>query len=123
MPILFGIVAIAATLKKATGHAFDELAGERALMLAVGVTVFMLGDALFRRSLRIGPSTNRLAVAVLAPATIPLGTEVSAFAQVAALVVLFVVALATEHRPNRGSDSGRLAHQAPGGDAQNVVPS
>jgi low temperature requirement protein LtrA len=99
MPILFGIVAVAATLKKATGHAFDGLGDEQALMLAVGVSVFMLGDMLFRRSLRIGPSANRLAVALLAPATIPLGTQVSAFAQLAALVVLIAVALATEAEP------------------------
>lgn len=99
MPILFGIVAVAATLKKATGHAFDDIENARAVLLALGVTVFMAGDALFRRSLRIGPSTNRIAVAVLAPATIPLGTHVSAFAQVAALVVLLVVALGAERRP------------------------
>jgi low temperature requirement protein LtrA len=99
MPILFGIVAIAATLKKATGHAFDELGGEQALMLAVGVTVFCVGDAMYRRVLRIGRSPNRLGAAALAPATIPLGTELSAFVQVAALVVLLVVALSTEAEP------------------------
>jgi low temperature requirement protein LtrA len=98
VPILFGIVAIAATLKKATGHAFDTLADERALMLAVGVMAFLIGDALFRRTLAIGSSANRLAAAALAAATIPLGTEVSAFAQVAALVVVLAAALSAESR-------------------------
>jgi low temperature requirement protein LtrA len=98
MPILFGIVAIAATLKKATGHPFDALGSEQAIMLAVGVTVFLLGDAMFRRALAIGRAADRLGAALLAPATIPLGTEVSAFAQLVALVVLLVAALSAEER-------------------------
>ena len=120
--ILFGIVAIAATLKKATGHAFDGLGDEQALMLAVGVSVFILGDVLFRRALRIGPSANRLAVAILAPATIPLGTQVSAFAQLAALVALIVAALAAEQRPDRAGHGGGLVDEAASGDPQDAVP-
>jgi low temperature requirement protein LtrA len=121
MPILFGIVAIAATLKKATGHAFDALGDAQALMLAVGVSVFMLGDMLYRRSLRIGPSGNRLAVAILAPATIPLGTEVSAFAQVTALVVLLVAALGMEQRADRADHGRGFVDEPTSGDAQDAV--
>jgi low temperature requirement protein LtrA len=102
MPILFGIVATASTLKNATGHGFDALGTERALMLTLGVVVFLLGDAMFRRTLRIGRNANRLVAAVLAPATIPLGTEVSAFAQLVALVVLLVAALSVEAGAPRG---------------------
>jgi low temperature requirement protein LtrA len=96
MPILFGIVAAASTLKKATGHGFDDLANEPALMLTVGVAVFLLGDAMFRRTLGIGRSTGRALAAVVAFATIPLGTEVSAFAQLLALVMLLAAALSLE---------------------------
>jgi low temperature requirement protein LtrA len=104
MPILFGIVAAASTLKKATGHGFDELASEPALMLTVGVAVFLLGDSMFRRTLGIGSSASRLLGAALAFATIPLGTEVSAFAQLLALVALLVAALSLERTaPNVAS--------------------
>jgi low temperature requirement protein LtrA len=96
MPILFGIIAAASTLRKATGHGFDELGSGRAVLLTAGVAVFLLGDAMFRRALRIGRNTDRLVIALLTPATIPLGTEVSAFAQLAALVAMLAVALSAE---------------------------
>ena len=96
--ILFGIIAIAAAEKKATGHAFDSLDSPQALFLAGGVAVFCVGDVLFRRTLGIGPNGGRMLAAVLAPATIPLGTEVSAFAQLVALVVLLVAVLTIESR-------------------------
>jgi hypothetical protein len=94
--ILLGIVSIAATEKEATGHVFDALDFEPAFGLALGLSVFLVGDVLFRRTLGIAGGGARLAAAVLAPATIPLGTEVSAFAQVAALVTLLVAMLVSE---------------------------
>jgi hypothetical protein len=42
-----------------------------------------------------------LSAAPLAPATIPLGAELSVFAQLAALVLVLVVALAAEQRMAR----------------------
>jgi low temperature requirement protein LtrA len=104
--ILFGIIAIAAGEKKATGHAFDALDTAQALQLAGGVAVFLVGDVLFRRTLRIGPLGLRMAAAVLAPLTVPLGTELSAFAQLLALVVLLVAALAVETRQERVARAG-----------------
>jgi low temperature requirement protein LtrA len=98
IPILLGIVAIAATEKQATGHVFDPLDFEPALGLAVGLSVFLIGDAMFRRTLGIGRGGAILAAAVLAPATIPLGTELSAFAELAALVALLIVTLGGEAR-------------------------
>ena len=96
LAILLGIVAIAATEKRATGHVFDPLDFEPALGLAVGLSVFLVGDVLFRRTLGLQGGGARLAAAVLAPATIPLGTAVSAFAELTALVVLLLAALGTE---------------------------
>jgi low temperature requirement protein LtrA len=98
LPILLGIVAIAATEKEATGHVFDALDFEPAFGLAVGLSVFLVGDVFFRRTLELGAGSARLAAAALAPAAIPLGTELSAFAELAALVALTVTALATEAR-------------------------
>ena len=96
LAILLGIVAIAATEKRATGHVFDSLDFEPALGLAVGLSVFLVGDVCFRRTLGLEGGGARLAAAALAPATIPLGTEVSAFAQLTALVILLAAALGSE---------------------------
>ena len=96
--ILLGIIGIAAALKTATGHAFDPFTFEQALGLAGGLSLFLLGDVLFRRSLAIGRIDIRLAAAVLVLASIPLGTEISAFAQLVAVVLLTVAALYTESR-------------------------
>jgi hypothetical protein len=52
----------------------------------------------FRRTLGLGRGGARLAAAALAPAAIPLGTGVSAFAELAALVALLVVMLGGEAR-------------------------
>ena len=94
--LLFGIIAVAAGLRAATGHAFAHLAVARALALAGGVALFLLGDVLFRRELAIGPGRWRAAVAALALATIPLGVAVAAVAQLAALVALLVAGFAAE---------------------------
>ena len=96
MPILLGIIATASGLKQATGHPFDQLDAPQALALAGGVALFMAGDALFRRTLAIGTGATRAATGVAALATIPLGLELSAAAQIAALVVLLAGALTGE---------------------------
>ncbi|HEX8855911.1 MAG TPA: low temperature requirement protein A [Thermoleophilaceae bacterium] len=98
LPILFGIVAVASAIKKATGHAGDPLEFARALALSGGVALFMGADALFRRTLGIGSGAWRGLAALLAFAALPLGTELSAVAQLAALVILLVAVLAAERR-------------------------
>jgi len=104
--ILLGIIGIAAALKKATGHAFDPFTFEQSLGLAGGLSLFLVGDALFRRTLDIGRIDIRLAAAILALASIPLGTQIAAFAQLAALVLLTVAALSAEG-PAAGRSTSR----------------
>ena len=87
-PLLLGIICVAVGLKKATGHAFDQLKDAEALVFAGGVSIFLLGDVWFRRALRIGGLARRAGAAALALATIPLGVGVAAVAQLAALVVV-----------------------------------
>jgi low temperature requirement protein LtrA len=101
LPILLGIIAIAFALKKATGHAFDELHFAQALGLGGGVAAFLAGDVMFRRTLGIGARRLRGAAAVLALATIPIGVTASAFAQLAALVVVLGAALVAETQASR----------------------
>jgi low temperature requirement protein LtrA len=96
LPILFGIIAVAAALKVATAHPSHELEAGLALFLGGGVAIYLLGDVLFRRALGLGPLVPRAAVAIVALASIPLGLEVSAVAQIGALVALLGGALSLE---------------------------
>ena len=77
------------------------------MSLAGGVALFLLGDVLMRHALRIGQGRVRALAALLALATIPLGTEVSAVAQLAALVLLLGGALAWEEGAPARYLSGR----------------
>jgi low temperature requirement protein LtrA len=102
--ILLGVVALAAGLKKAVGAPTDPLDAWIAWELAVGVALFLASDVGFRHSLGILRGGARLAAAVLALATVPLGTEVEGKAQIAALVAIVVAGLLVEARRPRGRD-------------------
>ncbi|MFL5782089.1 MAG: low temperature requirement protein A, partial [Thermoleophilaceae bacterium] len=98
MAILLGVVAIAAAEKHAIGHASHALPLAQALYLAVGAALFLAGDVAFRRVLRMGRERTRAAAALLALCTVPLGTEVSAVAQLVAVTLMLVGMLALEAR-------------------------
>jgi low temperature requirement protein LtrA len=96
MPILFGVIAIAAALRHAIGHASADLSTEQALLLGCGAAIFLVGDVMYRSTLGIGRGPWRLVAAALALTTIPLGHWASAAAQLGALVGLLAGALAAE---------------------------
>ncbi len=101
LPMLLGIVAVAAGLEEAIAHPFDALKVDAATFLAGGAALFLIADVAFRRTLAIGTSGPRAVTAAILLATIPLGTEVSALAQLVGLVTVFATGLATEARPVR----------------------
>ncbi len=92
LAMLLGVVLIAAAEHSALEDPFGELSWAKAALLGGGVAVFLLGDAAFRRTLRLGSSLTRGAVALLSVATIPLGA-VSAALQIGVLVALLAAAL------------------------------
>jgi low temperature requirement protein LtrA len=94
--ILLGVVCDAAALERAIGHAFDPLDFGRALALGGGTALYLIGHAFFRRTLNLPVRPWRALAAVLALATIPLGTEVSALAQLGALAGGVGICLALE---------------------------
>jgi low temperature requirement protein LtrA len=94
-PILAGIVAVSAGIKKATSHAFGHVSLAQAIALGGGVALFLAGDLVFRRILRLGPSGYRLVALAGALASIPLGLVVAA-GQLAVLVVVLAVPLSIE---------------------------
>jgi low temperature requirement protein LtrA len=101
--LLFGIVAFAAGVKKAIGHAFDHLALPEALVLGGGVAIFLAADVAFRRVLRITPTGARAVGALVAVATVPVGLWMSA-AQLGALALVVLAALVVEEwRSRRGA--------------------
>ncbi|MEW9529965.1 low temperature requirement protein A [Microbispora sp. NPDC049125] len=93
IPMLLGIVATAAGVKKAVGHDHVDLGP--AVALAGGVALFLLGHAWFRRVLGLGRSPVRLAGAAVAAASFPIGLW-SPTAQLGALVALIVVIICVE---------------------------
>jgi len=101
LPILFGVIAIAATLRHAIGHPSQDLSSEQALLLGCGAALFLVGDVFYRRTLGIGRGPWRLVAAALALVTIPLGLSGSAAAQLGALVALLAAALAAEQAAER----------------------
>jgi len=98
---LFGVIAMAAALRHAIGHASHDLSTEQALLLGGGAALFLVGDVMYRRTLGLGRGPWRLAAAALALATIPLGHWLSASAQLGALVAVLAGALAAEQAGER----------------------
>jgi low temperature requirement protein LtrA len=89
IPMLLGVVFIAAGVTNAIGHAAEPLATAPAAALASGVLLYLAGDVAFRRTLGIGRGLARAVAAVVALATIPLGWS-SAALQLVARVLVFV---------------------------------
>jgi low temperature requirement protein LtrA len=96
--LLFGVVLVAAGLKKAIPEPLDSLEGATAIALAAGASLFVAADAAMLRRLHIAKSPLRAAAAALILLTIPVGTAVSAAAQVAAIAAIIAVALVAERR-------------------------
>jgi low temperature requirement protein LtrA len=90
LPILGGIVVVAAGMKLAV-VSYDEPATlATALFLASGVAVYAIGLVLFRWLFHSGAVTVRLAIAVLAIPTALIGLALTPLAQVAALAVILI---------------------------------
>ncbi|HEX6701953.1 MAG TPA: low temperature requirement protein A [Gaiellaceae bacterium] len=101
IPMLLGILTVAAAERRALGDPFAALSWQLAGLLGGGIAAFLVGDALFRRALGIGRLGVRAAAAVLAVGTLPLGAGVFAAVQIGALVVLLVAAIVVEARLER----------------------
>jgi low temperature requirement protein LtrA len=86
--MLLGVILVAAGLKKAIEHPMDPLEGFIAVVFAAGAALFVASDSALLRVLRIAGSPAQVAASAAALATIPLGLELSAAAQVAALAAI-----------------------------------
>ena len=105
VPVLLGLVAMAAGVQEAIARAggpggWDLGHGELAdaVVLAVGAAAFLAGDVAIRRVLRIGPVGFRSAGAVLALATTGLGATAGLGAQLVLLTAVLIAMLLAEQR-------------------------
>jgi low temperature requirement protein LtrA len=96
LPMLGGIIVLAAGLKDVVGHAFDPVDLAHALMLSGGVALFLAGDVGFRRTLGLGPGRFRAAAAALCLAAVPLGLAAAAVVQLCFLGIVLAGSLAAE---------------------------
>jgi len=90
VPILGGIVLVAAGLKLAVVIYNEPSTTSAAVFLAGGVVAYLVGLAIFRGFVHVQPVTVRLIMAALAVLTILVGLRFSATAQLAALVLILV---------------------------------
>ena len=112
IPLLLGIVAVAAGVKRAIGHAGSTLPYPACLALAGGVALYLAGDVAFRHALRIGVWRCRGAAAVAALAVSWVGVWLSVAAEIALLAAIVAAALVVEGRavasPAAGPSAGTL---------------
>ena len=94
-PMLIGIIATAAGVKKEIAHAFGHASAAQAIALGGGVAMFLAGDLLFRRILRIGRPGYRIVSLVGALASIPVGLAMAA-GQLLVLLLVLVFPLSIE---------------------------
>jgi len=99
--MLAGIVAIAAGLHDAIAVLGAPMAASHAWVLAAGVALYLLSENWFRSLVGIGSSRTRLAAALLALVTAPLGAGLSSAGQIATLVAILIAMLVIEARDRR----------------------
>jgi low temperature requirement protein LtrA len=100
IPLLLGLVAMAAGVGQAVGHAARLVAGPvgAAVLLAAGAALFLAGDVAIRRLLQTGPVRLRAAAAVLALATTAIGALIALEVQLAVITAVLVGMLVLERR-------------------------
>jgi low temperature requirement protein LtrA len=96
--LVLGVVAVAGGLKKAIGDPYDTLGTWIGIELGVGAALFVACTAGFAATLGLGIRPVRIVAALLAVVTIPIGTEISASAQLGALTTIVAGALVAEAR-------------------------
>jgi low temperature requirement protein LtrA len=97
--LLLAVIAIAAGLKKAIGHPYDPLDAWVAIALGAGTALYVVCDAGFRRTFGLPRNALRLAAALLALVTIPLGIGAGGAAQVGVAAVVAIASVAGGARP------------------------
>ncbi|HEX3783361.1 MAG TPA: low temperature requirement protein A [Pseudonocardiaceae bacterium] len=108
--LLAGVIMLAAGVKKAIGHPWQPGHLVEALAIAGGVLVYLVGDLLLRRTLRLGPLLPRCVAAVLVAASVAVGMWMSMVVQLVAIALVLAGAFALERKqPARNRAERRRA--------------
>lgn len=97
LPVLTGIIVLAAGSAEAVLHPTEHAHTEVALALGGGVALYLLGDLVLRLVAGLRPIVLRVGAGVLALGTTVLGTAVSPLVQIAALAVVLTTTLVAEY--------------------------
>jgi low temperature requirement protein LtrA len=109
-----GVVLVALGLKKTVAHVTDPLHVEIAVALCGGAALYLLGHVLFRWRMTHTVARERLAVAVLLAALVPIGTAAPAW--VTLLVVTTVMALLVAYETTAWAETrDRIRHHGADG--------
>lgn len=100
--LLAGIIVIAAGLKQLIAH-LEGPPSAALWLMGLGVTLYLIGDVGFRRSLEIDRTPKRLVAGALGFLTIPIGMFIGGAWQLSALVALLVAMLMLEQPRRRAS--------------------
>jgi low temperature requirement protein LtrA len=114
IPMLLGIVALAAGVKRVIGHAGSTVPYPACLALGGGVALYLAGDAVFRGALRMGTQRYRAGAAVAAVAASAVGVTLSVSAEIALLAAIVAAMLAAD-RPLQGPQGGTGGRASPVG--------
>jgi len=102
VPILGGVVLIAAGLKLAVVRYNEPSTVAAAVFLAAGVAIYLVGLAIFRWLIHVRSIAVRLVMAVLALVTAFIGLRITPVAQLAVLVVVLIAGNIAEARVSPG---------------------
>ncbi len=115
LPMLLGLVLIAAAEHAALEHPFDATTWRYAVVLSCGAALVLAGRSLFRRALGLEPVAPGLLLAVAATVTAPLGALVSPAAQIGALVAIMALTVRADRATGTGSSASRRRLPLPRG--------
>jgi low temperature requirement protein LtrA len=96
IPMLLGIVAIAAAIRTALPHPMSVATESQAFLLAGGAAAFLAGDQCFRLALGLSRASWRLLAVPIVLATVAVGMAASIVMQLGLLAAVLIVALAVE---------------------------
>jgi len=96
--MLLGVTSLAAGVKLTISTIDARLSLGPALLLGGGVALYLVGDSIFRRTMRIPGSVYRLSAAAVAAATVVLGTMLAGLAQLLGLLLTVAAMLVLEAR-------------------------
>jgi len=102
VPILGGVVLIAAGLKLAVVRYNEPSTVAAAVFLAAGVAIYLVGLAIFRWLIHVRSIAVRLVMALLALVTAFIGLRITPVAQLAVLVVVLIAGNIAEARVSPG---------------------